>query len=276
MFLNESEYGRAAVSSLRDLPSCVQEIQASYNARMPCRWDRVLIAGKPADVLVPADGTQIRFGLLFLHDLDGRTLRDDPKFTPLLDAAGLACVCPFGNQSWWTDRTCPDFDPSLTAERYVVDCVTPYFVAQWGLESKAIGLLGVGMGGQGALRLAFRHPKTFLTVAALAPSIEYQELYGRGTPLDEMYASKEQCRQDTAILHLHPSHYPPHIYFAADPDDPWYRGCDRLHEKMNALGVPHTAQFIAGGSGWNFATKMAERAMRFILEGLEMESRRLL
>jgi S-formylglutathione hydrolase len=243
---------------------------------MPGKWERLLIADKPADVFAPANGARPRFGILFLHDLDSRTLRDDPTFTPLLEAAGLACACPFGNQSWWTDRLCPEFDPQVTAERYVIENVLPFFTDRWELETKAIGLLGTGMGGQGALRLAFKHPQSLLTVAALAPSIEYQELHGRGTALDHMYDSKEQCRQDTAILHLHPSHYPPHIFFAIDPDDPWHRGSDRLHEKMNALGVPHTAEFVNGGTGWEFGRKMAEPALQFLINGLETESRRLL
>src|SRR5258708_16625000 len=46
-------------------------------------------------------------------------------------------------------------------------------------------------------------------VAAIAPAIVYHELYGRGSPLDALYDSKEQCRQDTAVLHIHPSQYPP-------------------------------------------------------------------
>jgi S-formylglutathione hydrolase len=149
----------------------------------------------------------------------------------------------------------------------LVESVLPFFTQRWGLETKAVGLLGVGMGGQGVLRLAFKYPKQMLTVAALAPSIEYQILHGQGAALDEMYDSKEQCRQDTAILHLHPSHYPPHIYFAIDPKDPWYRGCDRLDEKMNALGVPHTADFTGSGE--------AQEAMRFLVAALERESRRL-
>ena len=243
---------------------------------MPNTWDRGQIADKPAEVFGPTDAARPRFGILFLHDLDGRTLWDDLTFSPLLKEAGLACVCPFGDQAWWTDRICPGFDPQLTGESYVIDYVLPFFADRWRLESKAIGLLGVGMGGQGALRLAFKHPKSLLTVAALAPSIEYHELHGRETPLDGMYDSKEPCRQDTAILHLHPLHYPPHVFFAIDPGDPWYRGCDRLHEKMNALGVLHTAEFTAGGSGWEFARKMAEPALQFLLAGLETEARRLL
>ena len=64
-----------------------------------------------------------------------------------------------------------------------------------------------------------------------------------------------------------------------DPDDqPWYRGCDRLHEKLNALGVIHTAnlQTRAGGHSWDYFDRMADPALRFLAAGLEHESRRLL
>ncbi len=135
------------------------------------------------------------------------------------------------------------------------------------------------MGGQGALRLAFKHPDLFPVVAALSSAIEYHELYGQGSSIDEMYDSKEQCRQDTAPMHLHPSKFPPHIFFCIDPTDAaWYRGNDRLHEKLSALGVPHQFDLStqAGGHSWDYFIQMAERAVRFIYQGLEQESRRLL
>ena len=102
---------------------------------------------------------------------------------------------------------------------------------------------------------------------------------GQGSPLDDMYNSKEQCRQDTAPLHVPPHEYPPHIFFCIDPtDQAWYRGNDRLHEKLIALGIPHEIDFTtrAGGHSWDYFNHMAERVVRFLVAGLEQESRRLL
>ncbi len=241
-------------------------------------WTTTEIAGHPADVYDPANQPRPRLAVLFLHDADGRTLREQPAFTRPFDDLGLGCVCPHGGQSWWVDRPCPGFDPPLTPERYLLDRVVPYFRERWGLGPGAIGLLGIGMGGQGALRLAFKHAKMFPVVAGIASAIDYYEAYGRGTPLDDMYDSKEQCRQDTAPLHVHPSDYPPHIFFAVDPDDPWYRGNDRLHEKLSALGVAHEVDFStrAGGHSWDYFDRMADRAVRFVHDGLIQQSRRLL
>jgi S-formylglutathione hydrolase FrmB len=157
--------------------------------------------------------------------------------------------------------------------------VLPFFRQRWELAPPAIGLTGISMGGQGALRLAFKHGRTFPVVAAIAAALEHHELYGQGTPLDVMYDSKEHCRQDTAILHVPPHDYPPHIFFSIDPGDTtWYRGNDRLHEKLNALGIPHECDLAtrAGGHSWDYFNYMAERVMKFLAVGLERESRRLL
>ncbi len=116
-------------------------------------------------------------------------------------------------------------------------------------------------------------------VAAIASALDYHELYGQGMALDAMYDSKEQCRQDTALLHIHPGQYPPHIFFAIDPDDTrWYRGNDRLHEKLSALGIPHTLDLTtrAGGHSWAYFDHLAGPSLRFLHDGLLQESRRLL
>jgi S-formylglutathione hydrolase len=242
-------------------------------------WETVEIAGKPAEVYVPPGAGRPRFGVLHLHEARGETLRDRPAFTRLFDELRLACVCPYGRRTWWTDRVCPDFDSALTAERYVLDHVLPYFHERWGLGARAVGLHGICMGGQGALRLAFKHADRFPAVAAIAPALDYHEYYGAGSPLDVLYDSKEQCRQDTALMHVPPHGYPPHIFFCLDPDDRhWYRGGDRLHEKLSALGVPHEYDLTtrAGGHTWAYYAHMAERSVRFLHAGLEYESRRLL
>ena len=242
-------------------------------------WTCVTIAGKPADVYDPPGPARPRFGVLFLHGAGRETLAGNAAFTELFAELRLACVCPHGERSWWGDRLCAEFDTALTPERYLLDRVLPYFAERWGLRPRAIGLLGISMGGQGALRLAFKHAELFPAVAAISSALDYHDLYGRGTPLDEMYDSKEQCRQDTALMHVPPYHAPPHVFFCIDPDDTaWYRGNDRLHEKLNALGVAHTLDLTtrAGGHSWDYFNHMAGVAVRFLNAGLEHESRRLL
>jgi S-formylglutathione hydrolase len=256
-------------------------------------WTRLDVAGKPADVYDLAAGSRPRFGVLYLHGASLETLTGRPVFAQLLDELRLACVCPHGNFSWWCDRVWAGFDPNVTAEQHVLRSVVPFVQERWSLAPPAIGLLGYSMGGQGALRLAFKQPEMFPAVAAFASAVDYHERYDAGlatgsggapaspaaVAVSQMYDSKEQCRQDTALMHIHPSHYPPHVFFCIDPNDrDWYRGNDRLHEKLNALGVPHEADLEtrAGGHSWDYVDHMAGRALRFLVSGLEQQSRRLL
>jgi len=242
-------------------------------------WTTLEIAGKTTEVYDLPRGKRPRFGVLHLHGVGLETLRDNSAFTRLFDDLGVACVCPHGQRSWWGDRVCPEFDESLSPERHLVDNVLPFFAQRWGLRPRWIGIQGISMGGQGALRLAFKRPDLFPVVAAIAPAIEYHELYGEGLLIDDLYDSKEQCRQDTAPMHVHPGQYPPHIFFCVDPEDGfWYRGSDRLHEKLSALGIAHQCDLTtrAGGHSWTYFNYMAERTERFLVAGLEQESRRLL
>jgi Putative esterase len=241
-------------------------------------WSVHELGGHRADVYDPP-GRAPRFGVLYLHAADGATLVDRPAFTHWFDELNLGCVCPHGGFCCWVDRVCPDFDAMITPEKYLLDVVVPFLLARWTLSSRALGLLGVEMGGQGVLRLAFRHPERFAVVSALSPAIEYDRLHGRGTPLDEMYDSREQCRQDTAILHIHPVQVPRHIFFCCNGADPdWLRGCDRLHEKLSALGVAHQCDLGAHPeiSRSAYVEANAERAVRALTAGLEQESRRLM
>jgi S-formylglutathione hydrolase len=242
-------------------------------------WATVAVAGKQADLFEPSQAGRPRFGVIHLHGVGLSTLIDRPVFTRWLEELQLACICPHGQRCWWADRICPEFDDHITAERYLLGQIVRYFGERWGLAPRAIGLQGISMGGQGALRLAFKHPDLFPVVAAISAAIDYHELYGEGTTIDSMYDSKEQCRQDTALLHIHPSQYPPHIFFCIDPGDgDWYRGNDRLHEKLAALGIPHEMDLTtrAGGHSWDYFNHMAERVLKFVRAGLEHQSRRLL
>src|SRR5271166_3294958 len=119
-------------------------------------WSSAWVGSKPADVYEPTGGRP-RFGILHLHDAGLTSLREQSAFARHFDELRLACVTPFVGVCWWADRICPDFDPKMTPERHLLDNVLPFFRERWGLGPRSVGLLGMSMGGQGALRLAFKH-----------------------------------------------------------------------------------------------------------------------
>jgi S-formylglutathione hydrolase FrmB len=232
---------------------------------MPARWNRIDIAGHLADVFEPTN--PLPLAVLFLHDEPGPSPALLEGLASELQARRLRCVVPHGTESWWVDRLSPAFDPALTPERYLLDRVLPWLESTWSIGARAVAAVGVGMGGQGAVRLGFRYPERFPIVASLDGAFDFHEHHGRGTPLDTLYATREQARQDTAILHIHGHDWPRHIWFASSPSNRWYRGNDRLHEKLSAMGVPHTAELDAAS---DFKSMLS-----FVATALAAESRRL-
>lgn len=232
-------------------------------------WSTVEIAGRVADVFNPPEDSS-PFALLWLHAQDEASPALNPALTSQLRVNQLGCVAPHIKCSWWVDRICPEFDPGLTAEKYLLNDVLPWMQERW----QWVGIAGIEMGGQGALRLGLKYPKLFPVAAGLGSALDFHELHGRGTPLDAMYESRERARQDTATLHMHPTEWPPHLWFACDPADPWFRGNDRLHEKLRAYGVPHNADLESSGS--DYFEAMLGPMLAFVRAGLERESRRLM
>lgn len=240
-------------------------------------WSRVTLAGKSVDVFEPA--SRPRFGLIFLHPVGGELASSNSTFTQVFQDAGLGVLAPHGLQTWWADRICPEFDPQLTAERFVVEHVRTLARERWSLPANALAIAGISMGGQGAFRIGFRYPEWFPAVGSIAGAFDYHEWYGRGTPIDQMYPERERCRLDTAILQIQPQNVPPHLWFVCDPlDEEWYRGNDRLQEKLAAFGIPHTHDLLTsqGGHTWEYFDAMARPLVDFLVSALQQQSRRLL
>jgi S-formylglutathione hydrolase FrmB len=217
--------------------------------------------------------------VLYLHGVHLASLSDNAAYNRLFTEHGLRVIAPQTGACWWADKLCPDFDTQLTPERYVVDHVLPYIEQRWGAAPPRIALFGTSMGGQGALRMAFKHPRLFPVVAALSPAIDFQIRYRDGDRmLTRMYADAEAARQDTALLHVHPLNWPRNMWFACDPADVrWHESSERLKMNLYSLGIPHDADLetTAGGHGWEYYNHMAPAAIRFIVERLERERLRI-
>lgn len=238
-------------------------------------WQRIAIGGKPAEVYAPP-GT-VRGAVLFLHPRGDELLSGNAPFEEAIAASGLAVCCPTASLTWWSDKLYPPFDASISAESHLLNQVEPWIRSHWSLPERAVAVAGISMGGQGALRLGFKHPERFPVVAGIASAVDYHDRFDEFAELPILYRSREAARQDTATLHIKQNQYPRHIWFASDPEDLWHRGNDRLHEKLRAVGVPHTADLETsrGGHCWGYFNSMAKPMMEFIAAALAKESRRL-
>ncbi len=230
-------------------------------------WTRTEIAGVPADVFDPP-GPKARGGaVVYLHPHGGAGGGDWPALAVALGEHRLPCVAPHGGRSWWVGD----------AERHLIDAVAPWARRTWGVAKLAA--VGVSMGGQGAVRLGFRRPDLFPVVGSIAGAFDFHVRHGYGGELDALYETAERARLDTAVLHLDPMTYPPHVWLACDPADAeWWRGNDRLHEKLTAYGVPHVADLDteAGGHTGAYFDAMIGPLAKWTAAVLATEGKRLL
>jgi pimeloyl-ACP methyl ester carboxylesterase len=247
-------------------------------------WTVIDVAGHACELFAPPEPTPGK-AVIYLHGVRERWLRESTGLRDAIEAASLPVIAPRTGRSWWLDRPMPGFDSEVTPEQYVVAAIRDEVQRRFGVTSPGVALIGTSMGGQGALRIAYRHPGIFPIAAAIAPAIDFHlamreagdredgELYDT---LWQTYGDVERARQDTAILHVHPLNWPRHQWFASDPSDiHWRDGAERLHSKLVALGIPHTALLEPRGSGHSavFYDAVAPEIVQFALTALDAESR---
>ncbi len=247
----------------------------------PGNWTVEQVGGHPCDVFEATQPNPHGYVVLYLHGVHQEKLNDKPAFVDLFEHYGLRVFSPVTRRSWWADRICQEFDPEISAEWHVLHGVLPYLRERWGVEPPRIALLGTSMGGQGALRFAYKFPNIFPVCAAISPAIDYQiriEDPEEDEPLLQMYDDPEEARQDTALLHVHPLNWPRHQFFCCDPaDHRWFNSADRLRMKLGSLGIPHECDLetTAGGHGFKYYEAMAGKAMDFVMRALEKERLRV-
>ncbi len=245
------------------------------------KWSETQVGGHLCDVYEPPKPSPHQYVVIYLHGVHMQRLTGNTAFSRQFDRHGLRVIAPMTGRCWWTDRVCADFDRRLTSERHILENIVPFVRKLWAAETPRVALLGTSMGGQGALRFAFKYPSLFPIVAALSPAIDYHTRL-RDPDGDEhileMYGDEETARQDTATLHVHPLNWPRNIFFACDPTDGrWLESSERLQSKLVSLGIPHEVDLetTGGGHGFDYYDRMAEKAVGFLAGRLERERMRV-
>lgn len=249
----------------------VPESAETAGASPTNRWETTEIDGHRVDLFDPAVAEDPAGCVLFLHGHGRVMLNDNEVFSRLLAEHNLAAVCPDGQRSWWMDRICHEFSPDVSPQQWISEALLPLIQLRWNIEPPHIALLGVSMGGQGALQLSYRHAARFPVVAAISPAIDFHQLYGQGLPIDAMFESEEEARQQTVVLNLHPLAWPRHQWFCCDPaDTDWFDGCVRLGMKLSSSGILHERDLDTshGGHTWEYFDHMAPHALSHIAKAL--------
>lgn len=233
-------------------------------------WQEIQIDGVAVELYEPPQ--RLRHGaLIYLHAHGEERLSEQAAVAEYIAATQLPVIAPRGGKSWWLDQPSPQFAHALSPLEFIRTHLVQEIEQRWGIQPPQIGLLGVSMGGQGVLNLAYRHGRQFPCVAAISPAIDFHNIYGRGFHIDELFESAEAARQQTVTLHLHPLNWPKHQFFASDPlDRQWHDGVERLASKLISSGIPFESDLTTsqGGHSWKYFNHMLPRAIAFLDESL--------
>src|SRR5262245_41596291 len=144
------------------------------------KWDQLELAGHTCRLYVPPTPNQHNYVVIYLHCSEAVSLRGYLPFVEQFDRFGLRVIEPVTGRRWWTDRIWPEFDAAISTEAYVIKHVLPLVADRWNARPPQLALLGISMGGQGALRLAYKQPNIFPTVAAISPAVDFQKRIDEG------------------------------------------------------------------------------------------------
>jgi hypothetical protein len=222
-------------------------------------WVREAVAEVPVQFLPPRNRATGVVVVLADPDWPGPAQRS--TLSHLVRVTDLGLVVP-NVWPWWIDRPDPALTPARSPLTFVMDELVPWIRSKLP-EPSRLAALGVGLGGQGALQLAYRSPHVFPMVTAICPAIDFHRLYDTTPQLQDWFETPERARQETATLRLHPLNWPPHQWFACPRGDWRFDGCERLASKLTSMGIPFEVDLETAG-GDSYVGAQLDTAVRLI------------
>ena len=150
--------------------------------------------------------------------------------------APMALVTVDGGNGYWNPH--PGDDPMVM----VVDELIPFCRRKGlGVAPNQIGMMGISMGGYGALAIAEGHPGLVAAVAVISPAIWTSYSQARAASAGA-FASASAFAKGDVIAHAHSLQGIP-VRVASGVDDPFHPGVEKL---VGVLPAGSTAVFSAG------------------------------
>jgi putative tributyrin esterase len=128
-------------------------------------------------------------------------------------------------------------------------------------DSEGRAIIGISMGGFGAVTQALRHPEIYVFAAGLSAAVDVPERRFRWTRFWQWWLfhkifgpmpSAERAERDPfALLQRTDSAKAPYFYLTAGEDEPLYEPDARFAAQLKAHGFASEFHAMAGGHEWN-------------------------
>ena len=238
------------------------------------------------EMLIPNDTSNIDpvYGklnmkaLFLLHGYTGSAGNWVPEY--LAEKFNFAIVMPSGENSFWLDgiSTGHKFCTFLGEE------LTGYIRKTFNLALSAEDtcIMGLSMGGFGALHTAFAYPEVFGQAAALSSALIFYNISGMKPGEDNGLANYEYYREcfgdldkvsesdnnpETLIKNLKAQGKKiPKIYMACGTEDFLLENNRRFHKFLEDEEIPHSYSESAGGHDMTFWNEYAVKFVKMMFE----------
>ncbi len=171
-----------------------------------------------------------------------------------LPLAPMAMVTVDGGGGYWNPH--PRDDPmAMVIEELVPMCQGMGL----GRPPHKIGMMGISMGGYGALLLAERYPRLIAAVAAISPAIWTSYAQAQNAN-GGAYASAQDFARDDVVTHADALARTP-VRVASGTDDPFHPGVEALARELPAHSSVHFSKGCHTGS---FFTAQEPPSLQFL------------
>ena len=228
------------------------------------------------NVIIPSKMTCTKFKTLWLlHGLSGN--QDSwMRYSSIERYArdyGIAVVMPSVDRSWYTDTAYgKNYFTYVTKE--LPEKIAYYFGGYSNKREDNI-VIGLSMGGYGALKMALTYPENYSFCASLSGSLDITRK-NRPCNIDEWRsifgfdlkapAELEGTKHDMFVI-AENTNTPPYIYMWCGTEDILIEVNKRFSAHLNELGIAHTFKTSEGNHSWKYWDMHIQNALDCWKEG---------
>lgn len=162
-------------------------------------------------------------------------------------------------------------------EDYLLKDLIPYLEAHFQLpERKDWMIMGISMGGYGAMSLISKRPDLFHRACCLSPCLDAKQIIAMArvgknrVGQEDLLFTQGFMTSETSDPALFSFSKSSEILIACGTEDPFYPGCLAYEKSLTEKGISVQTLFEKGGHDWFFWNKTIFRACCF-LQGLPMK-----
>lgn len=228
----------------------------------------------PCVVISPdkAASTQHLPVVYLLHGYGGshRTwIQAFPFIRELSDRYGMILVCPNGSNSWYFDSP---LDPSLRYETFITQELIPHIDRHYPTLTSREGraIMGLSMGGHGALYLTLRHPDLFGAAGSMSGGVDIRPFplnWEIAKTLGDYATHPENWEHNTVINLLHlVGRDVPALTIDCGTEDFFYEVNEQLHRELLYRRIPHEYTTRPGAHNYKYWSVSLPRKLLFFHE----------